>query len=115
MTLTERANKLIEDKACILLDRKAWGKDYRAIILVPPPHEDKALRDTEPVRDGIENHTFYQDVITMVEGVITEAENRKLDSNTPVVLRTEKGITGISELHTLPSSLAHARKVFAVK
>lgn len=115
MDNTEKANKLIEANECILLDRIAWGKDYRATILIPPPHGDLVQRDTEPARDGVEDYTLYQSVMDMVEGVFAEANKRSLPDTTPVVFRGGVVIYGIRPLSVMPQMIKDARKHFAVK
>ena len=110
------AQKLIDNNECILLDRLAWGKDYRATILIPPPHGDLVLRDTEPARDGVEDYTLYQNVLDMLEGVFNEATRRGLPDSTPVVFRTEKQVfTLVSTLGRMLEMIPQTRKDFEVK
>ncbi len=110
------AQTLIDNNECILLDRLAWGKDYRATILIPPPHGDLVQRDTEPARDGKEDYTLYQNVLDMLEGVFNEATKRGLPDSTPVVFRTEKKLFAFTTtLGGMVRMIPQARKDFAVK
>lgn len=116
MTMNTIAQSLIDNNECILLDRVAWGKDYRASILIPPPHSDSVQRDEAPAMDGKQDYALYQTVIDMVEGVVNEALMRCLPESTPVVYKTEHGVSSnIITLMELKLDIAQARRTFTVK
>lgn len=106
---TNKAQELIDNKACILFDRVKVWKNYQMAFLEPPPYNESVIGNPETVKAEEE---LILTVVDAAEKIALEARKRNYPDNYPIVLKADTWTRmSIITLEILESEIPNMRRI----